>query len=165
METPVLDRQILMNLVHYDPETGAVTWKTSRKKCRAGGAVGNLDSKGYLRAMLLGKEYRLHRVVWFYMTGAWPPAEIDHRNRVRTDNRWDNLRLATVGEQRQNQGVRSDASTGFRGVGYLAHKNVWIARIALNNTRKSLGWHATLIDAVAARLRAERAMYTHSPLN
>lgn len=165
METPVLDRQILMSLVHYDPETGLLTWKTARKKCRVGDAVGNLDSKGYLRCMLLGVEYRVHRLIWFYMTGEWPPVEIDHKNRVRTDNRWNNLRLATAGEQRQNQGIRSDSETGFRGVGYLPAKNKWLARIAINNTRKSLGWHDTIIDAVAARLRAERALYTHSPIH
>lgn len=29
------------------------------------------------------------------MTGAWPEKLVDHKNRIRDDDRWDNLRQLT----------------------------------------------------------------------
>ena len=42
-------------------------------------------------ASINGKFYHLHRLVWFYSTGAWPIGVIDHVNRDRADNRISNL--------------------------------------------------------------------------
>lgn len=159
----MLDQQVLKLLLHYDPETGVFEWNIGRRKCNAYSKAGSLDSKGYLRIMIGGKEYRAHRLAWFWMTGRWPAHEIDHKNRVRSDNRWLNLREATAGEQRQNQRERSDANTGFRGVTYLRSKGVWLARIALGGRRQHLGIYSTIIDAVASRLNAERRLFTHAP--
>jgi len=152
-----------MLLLHYDPETGLFTWNLGRRKCNAYSAAGSVDSKGYMRITVEGKDYRAHRLAWFYMTGRWPEFEIDHRNRARSDNRWVNLREATPGQQRQNQLARSDASSGFRGITYLPAKQKWLARIALHGKRRHLGLHGTIIDAVAARLQVERELFTHAP--
>ncbi len=158
-----IDRQTLMLLLHYEPSTGKLTWNIGRRKCNAYAEAGTLDSHGYRQVMVEGRQYAGHRLIWFWMTGRWPRHEVDHKNRVRDDNRWVNLREATTGEQRQNQKERSDASSGFRGVGYLEAKNKWLARIALQGRRRHLGLHDTIIDAVAARLGAERQLFTHAP--
>jgi len=161
----MLDQQTLMLQVHYDPETGEFTWNIGGRKKVAYARAGSLDGKGYWRIMIDGVDYRAHRLAWLYMTGRWPVQEVDHKNRNRTDNRWANLREATAGEQRQNQGLRSDATSGFRGVTYLPAKNKWLARIAMNRRRKHLGLHDTVVDAVAARITAERVLFTHSPVH
>ena len=59
--------------------------------------------------------------------------------------------------------TRSDSASGFRGVGYIAAKNKWLARITTARKTKHLGLHDTIIDAVAARLGAERQLFTHAP--
>ena len=45
----------------------------------------------------MGREYRLHRLVWLWVHGAHVPdgMTLDHINGVKTDNRICNLRLAT----------------------------------------------------------------------
>ena len=157
----MLDRQHLFLLLDYDPETGVFRWRTQRRNIVAGTVAGSLDGKGYLRLTIDYTEYRAHRLAWFYMTGVWPDVEVDHKNRCRTDNRWCNLRLATSGEQKQNAATRCDSSTRVRGVGFLASKQKWLVRIAVGGTRRYVGLFDTLIDAVAARIRAERDHFTH----
>ncbi len=161
----MLDQQTLMLQVHYDPDTGEFTWNIGGRKRTAYGRAGSLDGKGYWRITVDGVDYRAHRLAWLYMTGRWPTHEIDHKNRNRADNRWQNLREATSGEQRQNQLLRKDATSGFRGVTYLSRKNKWLARIALDGKRKHLGVYDTEESAVGARLSAERELFTHSPVH
>lgn len=50
------------------------------------------------------------------MTGQWPKHQIDHRNGNRADNRWENLREATNGQNRQNARVNKNSWTGVKGV-------------------------------------------------
>lgn len=54
---------------------------------------------------------RLHR----YLLG-FPDSQIDHRNANTLDNRRSNLRLATQSQSTANTGIRSDNTTGFKGV-------------------------------------------------
>lgn len=41
-----------------------------------------------------GRQYRRYHIVWWKFHGEWPEQELDHRNRIRYDDRIDNLRLA-----------------------------------------------------------------------
>jgi len=50
------------------------------------------------------------------MTGNWPERFIDHKDQNKTNNKWDNLRLATKGQNSMNRGVQPNNKLGFRGV-------------------------------------------------
>lgn len=60
------------------------------------------------------------------MTGEFPAIQIDHINRIKDDNRWENLRLATQGENQRNK-VMPVGVSGFRGVVRKGSK--WRAQI------------------------------------
>ncbi len=79
----------LINLYRYDPETGLLYGK--RKET----PVGSLNTEGYVKVKIRNKLYSLHRLAWFYVTGEWPKNIIDHKNRVKYDNRFSNLRDVT----------------------------------------------------------------------
>ncbi|MDR3560474.1 MAG: HNH endonuclease [Negativicutes bacterium] len=132
----------LKNILDYNPETGIFTWKVNRgsHNCK-GKAAGSIDRKGYLRIKLGNKNYRLHRLVWFYVYGEWPPdeLEIDHKNHIRSDNRIDNLRLATDLETAHNQVRNKRNTSGFKGVCWKPKNKKWYARIVVNRKRISLG--------------------------
>src|SRR5262245_14923519 len=77
-------------LLKYSPETGELRWRVSRRGrgARLGRDAGAGHAKGYRRVSVDGRDYLVHRVIWLWMTGEWPAAQIDHRNGVRDDNRW-----------------------------------------------------------------------------
>ena len=54
----------------------------------------------------------------------WNPENkkcLDHINRIRTDNRVENLRWATHSENNQNTGIRKDNKLGIKNITY--HNN------------------------------------------
>ena len=91
-------------------------------------------------------------LAWLYMTGKWPAHEMDHRNGIGWDDRFDNLREATHSQNLHNQQyVRKNNSSGLRGV----HRNnskasPWKASIDCNGKRKHLGSFASAVEAYQA---------------
>jgi hypothetical protein len=88
----------------YDPESGVLAYKEG---WRNGVEVGYLTSNGYLRVKINGLHYRVTRLIWKMYYKEDPPKgmEIDHINRVRTDNRIINLRAVTHIENMGNRGA------------------------------------------------------------
>lgn len=74
----------------------------------------------------------------------------DHENRNPMDNRRKNLRVANDAENTQNASLRSDNTTGFRGVNWHKRQGKWSARIAVNGKRINLGYFDNIDEARAA---------------
>ncbi len=158
----VLTQDALRDLVSYDPETGVFLWRDrpddigwSRKN--AGKEAGWIDtSVGYRRIGLFNVYHWAHRLAWLYMVGPIQPGgEIDHINGDRTDNRWDNLRVATHAQNGHNVGLRRNNTSGVKGVSWTASRGKWAATITMNGRLKHLGRFDNFEDAVAARRAAE----------
>lgn len=81
---------------------------------------------------------------------------VDHINRIRTDDRIENLRWSTHAEQNSNQVymVRTNTS-GIRGVNWHKKSSKWHAQITVNETKLNLGYFDDINDAEAA-YRAKR---------
>ena len=123
----------------YNPLTGQIFTcsKDGRKECKYVG------TRGYIRCSYEGKKVQGHRLAWFLHYGEWPEGNIDHINRVKTDNRICNLRIATLSENQFNSD-RCDNATHIS-----KHKNGW--QVARNG--KYYGFSKTYEGAVAIRSR------------
>lgn len=155
------DIQGLRETFAYDPETGQVRFLRSARRGWAGRVAGSAKD-GYLETNYAGRNVRIHHVAWALMTGEWPPigVDIDHINGARSDNRWANLRLATRAQNCVNRGAaRKDSATGVRGVKYDAGRRKFIAIIRADGRNKRLGRFATLEQAQAVRVAAEKQFY------
>ena len=149
----------LKNVLHYNPETGIFTWRVNRGPAKIGDVSGCPDKSGYIVIGLSGKRYKAHRLSWLYCYGEFPPSQIDHINRVKSDNRIANLRLATNAENKQNTSKQRNNTSGCTGVYFQKNGGKWIAYIKLNNRQIYLGIYNTKEEAILARSSAKKGLH------
>lgn len=151
----------LRSILSYSPETGEFRWiNRASRRVLAGDVAGKLDRAGYRKIGIEKKHYRAHRLAWLYVHGEWPPAEIDHVNGNRDDNRIENLREATRSQNLQNQRrARSNSSTGLLGVCFDPIRGNWRAVIGIGGRQVSLGRHESAELAHAAYVAAKERLH------
>lgn len=133
-------------LLHYEPQTGWFTWKTREQELPAsaskfvGKRAGSIHQSGYRIIVLDGRHYRAGRLAWFMMTGSWPQSLVDHKDCDRSNDAWSNLRQATSSENCANTRIRSDNTSGFKGVVWVKPRSKWTAFITVGGRIKRLGY-------------------------
>lgn len=137
-------------LIFYDMETGKLSWKVKKGSVNPGDKAGARHCRGYLCTVIDRVPYLNHRLAWLIVTGDWPSKQIDHINMVKTDNRWSNLREATNSENHLNASVRSDNTSGYRGVSFCKKENKWRARCNINKKEYNIGMFKTAEEAAKA---------------
>lgn len=158
-----LTQERLKELLHYDPDTGVFTWNVYRKSGSSRGDVaGGRSPRGYRRIKLDGVFYQAHKLAWLYVHGVMP-AMLDHRNRVKDDNRLLNLRPATKIENGQNMSVQSRNASGVTGVTRRRSQRKWLARITYMGRLIYLGTFDTLEGAAKAYASAKVKLHTFNP--
>jgi hypothetical protein len=80
-----------------------------------------------MRIQINGKTYQAHRLAFLYMTGKFPPDEVDHINHEPSDNRFVNLRQVTRLENLRNQSLSKNNKSGFTGVSWYGRYSKWVA--------------------------------------
>ena len=79
----------------------------------------------------------------------------DHANRIRCDNRKENLRLITHVENCINSSMQSNNTSGFIGVSWDKSHNLWQVNIRVNKKLIKIGRYKDIENAKIARLKAE----------
>jgi len=147
----------LRDFVTYDPETGLFTRKHSRRRWKAGTILtGTHDRHGHIRIQIGPRVHAAHRLAFLYMTGGWPPQDIDHINGVRDDNRWANLRPASRADNLRNMKPKPN-KTGLKGVTLNAGR--YAAHIRFNYVSHYLGRYDTPEEAHAAYVEAAHRLH------
>lgn len=145
-----LTQERLRYLLDYDPESGLFSWKNPQsKRCKVGQVAGTVKSTGYLEIQIDRKLYKAHRLAHLYMTGEFPAEQIDHVNRIKTDNRWANLRAATQSQNNMNR-FQANNTSGKKGVSWDKQTGKWKAQITVNGKTYRLGLYNDMEDAAVA---------------
>lgn len=129
----------LRELLRYDPGTGNLLWLISRRRIRLGMVAGYLDTDGYVHVTIDRRKYFAHRLIWMLLHGRWPDGELDHKNLIKSDNRLDNLREASHGQNMANKAVRKDSLSGVKGVRFVKKLQRWRAEIKIAGRTRCLG--------------------------
>lgn len=139
--------EFIKEILAYDSSTGILTWRVRRGPKAKGSLAGYKHHTGYVQIEINGKAYLAHRLAWAIHYGELPISDIDHINRVKDDNRIENLRLATHSENMNNKTVAKNNTSGYTGVTWYPSRNCWVAK----HSRKTIGYYHTIEEAAAAR--------------
>lgn len=114
----------------------------------------SVNPDGYLIANdSNGKIFRLHRLV---MGVGYNDSEyVDHIDHDISNNQKGNLRLCTPSENAMNQSLKSNNTSGARGVCWDKSRGKWITSIMVNYKSIYIGRYDDFDDAVMARKEAE----------
>ena len=155
-EVYMLTQEYLKSILDYDPLTGVFTWKYREGGFKgwnsryAGKFAGSKMVNGYMNISIDGKRKLSHRMAYLYMAGSLP-REVDHKNHIRDDNRWCNLRASNSYINSRNQKLRSTNTSGFNGVYWDKAKGLWYVRIGLKGKNLHGGYFELKEDAINKR--------------
>lgn len=149
----------LKRLLEYNPATGEFFWLFTDRAVKSGNLAGSVYKNGYRYIQILSIDYRAGRLAWYYMTGEDPFDFIDHKDGVRDNNRFNNLRKATNSQNQANRGAPINNTSGFKGVSWQVSRQKWFARIMVHGKTINLGRYDNIVDAVHAYRRAAIAVW------
>jgi hypothetical protein len=159
---------ITQELAHqlFEYRDGALYWKI--KPCRRdpiGTKAGHFDLvRGYTSINYQRKRYYLHRII-FLMQHGFLPAEIDHIDGNKTNNKIENLRACSHSENGFNKAAQSNSKSGVKNVSWSKIRNKWIVFIKSNNKQKNIGGFDDLelaeLVAIMAREKYHGAYANH----
>lgn len=99
-----LTKEYLNSILEY--RDGELYWKKVNLKSnkKIGDRAGSIQHYGYRQICIDNRVYREHRIIWIMFFGQIPDEYmIDHINRIRNDNRIENLRIVTRSENNINR--------------------------------------------------------------
>ena len=87
------------------------------------------------------------------------PLMLDHINRIKDDNRIENLRPCTFSQNSINKDIQKNNTSGVVGVRWHKFNKKWFSTISVNGKEKHLGYFKDKQDAIKVRLEAEKIHY------
>ena len=116
-----------------------------------------INKGGYYRVVLhkngIMKSNNIHRLVAVaFIENSDNKPCIDHINNDKLNNNINNLRWCTYQENNRNASIRSDNSSGVKGVSFHKRDKKWESYIIIHGIKNHLGSFNTKEEAIQARL-------------
>lgn len=157
-----MEQRHLKSKLLYAPNKGVFYWidPPMGHSNLLGEEAGSIQNglKKYHAIQIDGVKYKRSRLAFLYMMGRWPSDCIDHINGNSLDDRWDNLREATITQNAWNHKSRKKQSELPMGVRINANGK-YSARIGVNKKQIQLGTFDTLTKAHQAYLAAREKYF------
>ena len=140
-----INKETLNELFIYSE--GLLFWR-HLNEFKKKGAIGNVNSAGYVYISIRKRHYDTHRLIYIMHYGCIEKGlVIDHINNIKTDNRIENLRVATRSQNQANMSITRNNKTGYKGVRFSNREGKYIASIRIDGIHKDLGRFCTAIEA------------------
>lgn len=138
----------------FEYRDGELFWKpwiTTKGKLAScsGKKAGYTSHDGYRKIGFNGKAYYAHQLIFLMHHGYIPPIA-DHADHDTKNNRIENLRAADKIANAYNSKIRSDNTSGIKGVAWSKAAQKWQATIQINKKPVYLGLFVNLDDAAKA---------------
>lgn len=126
----------------FDYRDGDLFWKIKPSNvAKTGDRAGTLMPDGYRRVQFKRKTYPQHRIIYEMHFGPIPKGmQIDHVDLNKSNNRIENLRMATPAQNRANNPVQERSYSGRKGVVWEKNSKKWRAAIYIKGKYTSLGY-------------------------
>jgi hypothetical protein len=111
-------------------------------------------SDRYSSTKINGQHWSVHKLIYLYHYGVIPQ-HLDHINQNSSDNRIENLRIATVSQNMCNRKIFANNTSGCKGVSWHKKQSRWFVYVDVNKKRKNIGYfdNLELADLVATEAR------------
>ena len=155
---PLPPLEELKEFLDYNPDTGILTWiKKPCKKIKVGQEAGGMNPDGYIVVSFKHHIYKAHRLAYYMYHGIDPLEKfIDHIDGNRSNNKIDNLRLATNPQNAMNRvNLNRNNTSGVIGVYWDKFYKKWRAVIMINGKQTHLGYFINKEDGIKARREGE----------
>ena len=141
-------------LFDYRPD-GCLIWKVRRGKAAPGKIAGCGGGVEYTMVGIDGIIYPAHRIIWLWHHGYMPEDDLDHINRIKSDNRIGNLREVSMSCNMRNAKMYRTNKTGVKGI---CGDGVYQVQINANGKNNYIGRFKDFDEAVLARLAVEQCL-------
>lgn len=147
-----LTQEYIKSILDYNPETGEFKWREREdtslawNRKNAGNKAGSKQN-GYIYIRVNGKAQQAHRLAILYMDG-FLPKRVDHKDRVRDNNIYTNLRPCTQSQNIANIEKRVDNTSGYKNVSWNKRKNKWQVSIRKDGKTIYGGIYTDLKEAI-----------------
>ena len=161
----------LKECVEYDHITGILKWKhrpvyhfkeekyqQSWNKKYANTNAGSLN-KDYIVVVINYKKYKAQNIGYALFYGYWPSNILDHKNEIKSDNKIDNLRVASTAKNSMNTSIRASNKSGYKGVCWDTRAGKWRASITKDYKHIGLGFFLDKEDAHKAYCQAADRLF------
>lgn len=147
----------IRDYLSYDPETGIFTWIKRPASCtHVGQIAGKANPRGYYILQFNGRQEYCHRIAFTLIGESLGKDEVvDHVNLDKGDNRWCNLRKASLSQNAQNRPKLTTNTSGAIGVCWDKRKSKW--RVYCQH--KHYGYFVKLDDAKLKYEQVSKELY------
>ena len=152
METLAISHDYVLSA--FDYQDGNLIRKTGRVN-EIGQVAGCIHKgTGYIHVKIKAKCFKAHRLVFLYHYGYLPEC-VDHIDGNRSNNKWTNLREATVFDNNRNMRLYCRNVTGLHGV-HPSSRGGWNVNFPGKST-----WAKDFFEACCIRKSAENRIGFH----
>lgn len=158
---PMPSAEYLRRIFTYDESTGNLYWKhrddvPSWTNTRFAGKLAGSYDRGYLTVRLNNKLFFVHRIAFVIYHGdiLSPDDQLDHADLNKSNNRIDNLRIATQSQNNTNRDKQSNSLAELKCIDQLPSGGYRV-RVA----GKHIGCYVSLETATIAYNNAATEIY------